>query len=148
MTDKTVKHERDEAVPEFMNDIVDDLEYIPRNERLGRAGRLKRKYNAKWLPTVASVALVLIVVLAMVFDNEEKSARETADSPETGLARIEERLEVLETKIAVLEKMTQPTSNTVKAISHGSSRGQSFRNCRQIRHHSGPTVQIESNDGR
>ena len=114
MTDKTVKHERDEAVPEFMNDIVDDMEYIPRNERLGRAGRLKRKYNAKWLPVVASVVLVLIVVLTMVFDNEEKSARETANSPETGLARIEERLEVLETKIALMEKMTRPTSNTVK----------------------------------
>jgi LysM repeat protein len=108
MTNKTVKHDRDEAVPEFMNDIVDDLEYIPRNGRRGRAGRLKRKRNAKWLPAVASGVLVLVVVLAIAFDNEEKSSREVADSLEAGLVRIEDRLGVLETKIALIEKSMNP----------------------------------------
>jgi hypothetical protein len=114
MTDNTDKHERDEAVPEFMNDIVDDLEYIPRNERLGRAARLKRKQRSKWLLTIASGAFVLIVVLAIAFDNEEKSARGTAGSSEAVLIRIEKRLEVLETKIALMEK-SMPTSKPKNA---------------------------------
>jgi len=108
MNQKTVRHERDdtvdEAIPEFMNDMVDDLEYIPRNERLGRAGRLKRKHRSKWLLTISSGALVLIVVLTIAFDNEEKSAGGAAGSPEAGLVRIEKRLEALETKIVLMEK--------------------------------------------
>jgi len=112
MTDKNVKQQRDyivdEAVPEFMNDIVDDLEYIPRNGRLGRAGRLKRKRNAKWLLSVASGVLILLVVLAIAFDNGEKPARGAADSLEAALVRIEERLGALETKIARFEKSTDP----------------------------------------
>jgi hypothetical protein len=108
MTNKTVNHERGEAVPEFMNDIVDDLEYIPRNERLGRAGRLKRKRNAKWLLSVASGVLILLVVLAIAFDNEEKPAREAADSLEAGLFGIDARLGDLETKIALIEKSMNP----------------------------------------
>ncbi|OQY45762.1 MAG: hypothetical protein B6240_08235 [Desulfobacteraceae bacterium 4572_87] len=42
MSHKTDTHETDsvdEAVPEFMAGMVDDLEYIPRDERLGRAGK-------------------------------------------------------------------------------------------------------------
>jgi hypothetical protein len=117
MTDKTVKHHRDEAVPEFMNDIVDDLEYIPRNGRLGRAGRLKRKRNAKWLLSVASGVLILLVVLAIAFDNGEKPARGGADSLETALVRIEERLGVLETKIALIEKNVNPGFFEKKAAS-------------------------------
>lgn len=117
MTDKTVKHEKDEAVSEFMNDLVDDLEYIPRNERLGRAGRLKRKHNAKWLLAVASGVFVLVVVLAIAFDNEEKSARGAADSLEAGLVRIEERLGALETKIALIEKSMNPGFLEKKAAS-------------------------------
>ena len=112
MTDKNVKQQRDyivdEAVPEFMNDIVDDLEYIPRNGRLGRAGRLKRKRNAKWLLSVASGVLILLVVLAIAFDNGEKPARGAADSLEAGLVRIEKRLDVLEAKIALMEKSISP----------------------------------------
>ncbi|OQY50707.1 MAG: hypothetical protein B6240_01105 [Desulfobacteraceae bacterium 4572_87] len=108
MNQKTVRHERDdtvdEAIPEFINDIVDDPEYIPRNERLGRAGRLKRKHRSKWLLTIASGALVLIVVLTIAFDNEEKPVRGAAGSPEAGLVRIEKRLEALEAKIALMEK--------------------------------------------
>jgi LysM repeat protein len=108
MNHKTVQHKRDdsvdEAVPEFMAEMVDDLEYIPRNERLGRAGRLKRKHRSKWLLAIASGALVLIVVLAIAFNNEEKPARGTAGSLEAGLLRIEKRLEALETKIALMEK--------------------------------------------
>ena len=108
MIDKIVTQQRDDtvddAVPEFMAEMVDDLEYIPRNERLGRASRLKRKHRSKWLLAIASGALVLIVGLAIVFDNEEKSAGGTAGSPEAGIVRIEKRLEALETKIALLEK--------------------------------------------
>ena len=117
MTDKTVKHDRDEAVPEFMNDIVDDLEYIPRNGRLGRAGRLKRKRNAKWLLSVASGVLILLVVLAIAFDNEEKPARGAADSLETALVQIEKRLGALETKIARFENSIDPRSHEKKATS-------------------------------
>jgi superfamily II DNA/RNA helicase len=117
MTDKTVKHDRDEAVPEFMNDIVDDLEYIPRNGRLGRAGRLKRKRNAKWLLSVASGVLILLVVLAIAFDNEEKPARGAADSLETALVQIEKRLEALETKIARFENSIDPRLHEKKATS-------------------------------
>ena len=117
MTDKTVKHHRDEAVPEFMNDIVDDLEYIPRNGRLGRAGRLKRKRNAKWLLSVASGVLILLVVLAIAFDNKEKSARGAADSLEATLVQIEERLGALETKIAHIEKSIDPRLHEKKASS-------------------------------
>ena len=117
MTDKTVKHERDEAVPEFMNDIVDDLEYIPRNERLGHAGRLKRKRNSKWLLSVASGVLVLLVVLAIAFDSEEKPARGAADSLEAALVQIEERLGALETKIARFEKSIDPRLHEKKATS-------------------------------
>ena len=51
MKQKAIKKERDdtvdEAVPEFMAGMVDELEYIPRNERLGRAGRLKRNSPQK-----------------------------------------------------------------------------------------------------
>ncbi len=117
MTDKTVKHHRDEAVPEFMNDMVDDLEYIPRNGRLGRAGRLKRKRNAKWLLSVASGVLILLVVLAIAFDNEEKPARGAADSLETALVQIEKRLGALETKIARFEKGIDPRSHEKNATS-------------------------------
>ena len=121
MTDKSVKQQGDytidEAVPEFMSDMVDDLEYIPRNKRLGRAGRLKRKHNAKWLLAVVSGVLVLVVVLTTAFDNEEKSARGVADSLEAGLVRIEERLEALETKIALIEKSMNPGFLEKKAAS-------------------------------
>ena len=108
MTHKIVKQQRDdtvdEAVPEFMAEMVDDLEYIPKNERLGRAGRLKRKHSAKWLLAITLGALVLIVVLTIALDNEEKPARGSAGSQEAGLVRIEKRLEALETKIALMER--------------------------------------------
>ena len=74
MNDKTDNPCRDEAVPEFMSGMVDELEYIPRNERLGRAGRLKRKHNMKWPLAIAVAVLILIVVLATAFDN--KASRE------------------------------------------------------------------------
>jgi LysM repeat protein len=108
MIDKIVTQKRDDtvddAIPEFMAEMVDDMEYIPKNERLGRASRLKRKHRSKWLLTIASGALVLIVVLAIAFDNEEKPAGGAAGSPEAGIVRIEKRLEALETKIALMEK--------------------------------------------
>ena len=121
MTDKTVKQQRDdtvdEAVPEFMAGMVDDLEYIPRNERLGRAGRLKRKHNTKWLLAVASGVLVLVVVLTIAFDNEGKSARGATDSLEAGIVRIEDRLGALEAKIALIEKSMNPDFLEKKAAS-------------------------------
>jgi len=124
MTDKTVKHDRDEAVPEFMNDMVDDLEYIPRNERLGRAGRLKRKRNAKLLPAVASGVLILLVVLAIAFDNEEKPARGI------DLAQIEKRLGALETKIARIEKSLDPRLHEKKATSINSKSQEGYHTVR------------------
>ena len=108
MTDKTVKQQKDEtvneAIPEFMTEIVDDLEYVPRNERFGRAGRLKRKHNSKWLLVIASGVLLLIVVLAIVFDNEEKPTREAVSPLTAGFERIEARLDALEAKIARMEE--------------------------------------------
>ena len=121
MTDETVNQDGDEAFPEFMTEIVDDLEYIPRDERLGWAGRLKRKRNAKWLLPIASGVLILIVVLAIAFDNEGKSGPEASDSLKAGLARIEERLDVLETKIARMEK-DRPDPNETKARSTSKTR--------------------------
>ena len=93
----------DGAVPDFMSGMVDDLEYIPRNERLGRAGRLKRKQNKKWLLAVVPGAIVLVVVLAMAFDNE-KPPRGTVAGLEVSFTRIEGRLKALEEKIAHLEE--------------------------------------------
>lgn len=104
MSHKTDTHETDsvdEAVPEFMAGMVDDLEYIPRDERLGRAGRLKRRNRSKWLLVIASGVLVLIVMLAVAFNKEEKPA---TGSLEAGLVRIEKRLEALETKFALMER--------------------------------------------
>ena len=101
--DKTV----DEAAPEFMSGMVDDLEYITRNERIGRANRLKRKRGTKWLLPIASGILVLIVVLATAFDNK-KPGREDIKSLESSLGRIEKRLEALETKIPGIEKSMAP----------------------------------------
>ncbi len=124
MTDKTVKHNRDEAVPEFMNDMVDDLEYIPRNERLGRAGRLKRKRNAKLLLSVASGVLILLVILTIAFDNEEKPAR-GAD-----LVQIEKRLGALETKIARIEKSLDPRLHEKKATSINSKSQEGYHTVR------------------
>ncbi len=124
MTDKTITQHRhdtvDETIPEFMAEMVDDMEYIPRNERLGRAGRLRRKHRSKWLPAIASGALVLIVVLAIAFDNEEKSAGGAAGSPEAGIVRIEKRMEALETKIALMEKSIR--SNLYKKKSKPTSK--------------------------
>lgn len=106
MIDKIVTQKRDDtvddAIPEFMAEMVDDMEYIPKNERLGRANRLKRKHRSKWLLTIASGALLLIVVVAIAFDNGEKSAG--GDSPKAGLVRLEKRLEALEGKIALMEQ--------------------------------------------
>ena len=130
MTDKTVKHDRAEAVPEFMNDMVDDLEYIPRNERLGRAGRLKRKRNAKLLLSVASGVLILLVVLAIAFDNGEKPARGAANSLEAALVQIEKRLGALETKIARIEKSLDPRLHEKKATSINSKSQEGYHTVR------------------
>ncbi|MCG6877994.1 MAG: LysM peptidoglycan-binding domain-containing protein [Deltaproteobacteria bacterium] len=91
------------AVPDFISGMVDDLEYIPRNERLGRAGRLKRKQNKKWLLAIALGAIVLVVVLAMAFD-KENPPRDTVAGLEASFTRIEGRLTALEEKIAHLEE--------------------------------------------
>lgn len=130
MTDNTVKHDRDEAVPEFMNDMVDDLEYIRRNKRMGRAGRLKRKRNVKWLPAVASGVLILLVVLAVAFDNEEKPARGAADSLEAALVQIEKRLGTLETKIARFEKSMDPRLRKKTALSNKSKSQEEYHTVR------------------
>jgi len=92
----------DGAVPDFISGMVDDLEYIPRNERLGRAGRLKRKQNKKWLLAIALVAIVLVVVSAIFFDNE--SPPRDTEALEVSFTRIEGRLTALEEKIAHLEE--------------------------------------------
>ncbi len=105
MTDETVKQDReDEVFPEFMTEIVDDLEYTPRDERLGWANRLRRKRKSKWRVAIASGFLILMVALAIGFGNKEKSDPEASDSIEAGLGRIKARLDVLETKIAGMEK--------------------------------------------
>jgi len=115
MNDKTDNRYRDEPIPEFMSGMVDELEYIPRNERLGRAGRLKRKRNIKWLLAIAGAVLVLIVILATTFDNKEP--REGADSLEGSLGKIEERLKILETKIARFEENIDPEMLDKRAAS-------------------------------
>ncbi len=111
MTHRTVDRERDEtvgeSVPEFMSEMVEDLEYIPRNERPGRASSLKRKSTAKWLLAMVVGALVLIVVLATAFDRKNPT-REAAESLEAALVQIEDRLGALETKIALIEKSMTP----------------------------------------
>ncbi len=110
MTDEEQKKSgtvEDGAVPEFMSEMVDDMEYIPRNERLGRAARLKRKRNKNWFMAAAAGAIVLIVVLAVAFDSED-SSRTGEESLEAGLLRIEERLKGLENKIARLEERMNP----------------------------------------
>ncbi|EFK05997.1 LysM domain protein [delta proteobacterium NaphS2] len=91
------------AVPDFMSGMVDDLEYIPRNERLGRAGRSKRRQNKKWALAVALGAIVLVVVLAMAFDRENPPRGAVADL-DVSFTRIEGRLKALEEKIAHLEE--------------------------------------------
>ncbi len=103
--DEQNRHEGvDESVPEFMSGMADELEYIPRNERLGRAGRLKRNGNTKWLLAIA--ALVLIVVMAFTLKDNESS--QGADALETSLSKIEGRLKALETKIARIEANITP----------------------------------------
>ena len=120
MTHRTVDREKDEtideAVPEFMSEMVDDLAYISRNERPGRTGRLKRKSTAKWLLAVVAGALVLIVVLATAFDKKNPT-REAAESLEAALVRIEERLGALEIKIARFEESIDPRLYEKKATS-------------------------------
>ncbi len=110
MIDKIMTQHRDdtvdETVPEFMAEMVDDLGTIPKNERLGHPGRLKRRHCTKWLLATAAGALVLIVLLSIAFDSEEPKV--AADSPRTGLVRIEERLKALETKISRIEKSLDP----------------------------------------
>lgn len=112
----------DEAVPEFMAEMVDDLEYIPRNERIGRAGRLKRKTGVTPFLVIASVALIVMVVLAVAFANKKPAGGATG-TLEAGLLRIEERLKELETKIARIERSLNPTQNEKeKTVSHPKSR--------------------------
>ncbi len=127
MNDKTDNRYRDEAVdeagPEFMSGMVDELDYIPRNERLGRAGRVKRNPHMKWLLAIAIASLILIVVLATAFDNKE--SREGADSLEASLARIEARLETLETKIARIENIS-PELHENRAASNKSNSRESY----------------------
>jgi cell division protein FtsB len=118
MSDKTDNRYKDEAVPEFLSGMVDELEYIPRNERLGRAGRLKRNHKMKWLLAIAIAALILIVVLATAFEDKE----EGADSLEASLARIEERLKTLETKIARIEDLSPQLLEKGAASTESSSR--------------------------
>jgi hypothetical protein len=106
--DKPYRHEAvEEDVPEFMSGMVDDLDYIPRNERLGRAGRLKNKHRSKWLLAIAAAVLLLIVLLAAAFDNEGQKEG-TVETLETNLLRIEKRIDALESKIARIEKGTAP----------------------------------------
>jgi len=121
MNDKTDNRYRDEAVPEFMSGMVDELEYIPRNERLGRAGRVKRSRNMKWLLAIAIAALILIVVLATAFDDKASREEGTA-SLEASLARIEERLETLETKIARIENISSELHENRAASNKSNSR--------------------------
>jgi len=118
MSDKTDNRYKDEAVPEFLSGMVDELEYIPRNERLGRAGRLKRNHKMKWLLAIAIAALVLIVVLATAFEDKE----EGADSLEASLARIEARLKTVETKIARIEDLSPQLLEKGAASTKSSSR--------------------------
>ncbi|MCF8129373.1 MAG: LysM peptidoglycan-binding domain-containing protein [Deltaproteobacteria bacterium] len=118
MSDRTDNRYKEEAVPEFLSGMVDELEYIPRNERLGRAGRLKRSRNMKWLLAIAIAALILIVVLATAFEDKE----EGADSLEASLARIEERLATLETKIARIENLSPELHENGAASTRSSSR--------------------------
>ena len=110
MIDNTMTQHRDdtvdEAVPEFMAEMVDDLGSIPKNERLGHPDRLKHRHRAKWLLAAAAGALVLIVLLSIAFDYEEP--REATDSLGAGLVRIEARLKALETKISRIEKSLDP----------------------------------------
>ncbi len=107
MIDKAVGPEGDRDVPEFMSGMVDDLDFIPRNERLGRAARLKNKRRLKWLLAIAAAVLLLIVLLAGAFDHEEEREG-TVDALETNLMRIEKRLDELENKIARIEKGAAP----------------------------------------
>ena len=109
----------DGAVPDFMSGMVDDLEYIPRNERLGRAGRLKRKQNKKWLLAAALGAIVLVVVLAMAFDNKNPP-RDTAAGLEVSFTRIEGRLKALEEQIAHLEERLGSEILEKKSVLSGS----------------------------
>jgi len=118
MSHKTDNRYKDEAVPEFLSGMVDDLEYIPRNERLGRAGRLKGNHKMKWLLAIAIAALVLIVVLATAFEDKE----EGADSLEASLARIEARLKTVETKIARIEDLSPQLLEKGAASTKSSSR--------------------------
>jgi LysM repeat protein len=120
MSDKTDNRYKDEAVPEFLSGMVDELEYIPRNERLGRAGRLKRDHKMKWLLAIAIASLILIVVLATAF--EDKASKEGTDSLEASLARIEERLKTLETKIARIEDLSPQLLEKGAASTKSSSR--------------------------
>ena len=106
----------DGSGPDFMSGMVEDLETIPKNERLGRAARLKRKKSRKRLLLAAAGVIVLVVVWAMAFDGGT-SSREVETALNASLLRIKDRLKVLEDKLAQFEERMNADSRHGKAAS-------------------------------
>ena len=115
-----MSQDRDEAVLEFMEEIVDDLGYTPRRGKNQPPWRsFDFRLGPKFLVACGMGILVLIAIVAVSFTKGIEVSREDFESIQAGLDRLDKKmagLEGLEERIALIESGRKELVRPVKEV--------------------------------
>ncbi|MFH1083104.1 MAG: LysM domain-containing protein, partial [Pseudomonadota bacterium] len=121
--ERNVSQDKGDAAQEFMREVVNDLGYAPKSEKNQQArGSIDLRPNSRFLiPGIIGILLLITVSAFFFLDQREVSKKDIA-SIQTGLNRLEERLDrldLLEERIARLEAEEKRLLQSLKNMARG-----------------------------